>query len=355
MTYPITALKKCYSIMACAIFLAVFLAVFLMAPFLTFLSPANAQTALLDMCKPPVHLTRNWHDTDFSKCTIDLMEIISGGVQKDGIPPIDTPIFRPNSEANIAEREPVISAFIAGEAKAYPLSILTWHEIVNDVIGNKNVAVTYCPLCNTTIIFDRNYQGTLLDFGTTGSLRHSDLVMYDRQTESFWQQYNGDAIAGDYAGAQLAIVPSRLESFAEYKARHPNGKILAIPTEHIRSYGINPYIGYDSAQFPFLYNGEVPSGIKPLERVVVIGDEAIALPFLQDRGTFQHGDYHISWHAGQASALDRAVIAEGRDVGTVTVQRREDHAKLVDVPYKVTFAFVFHAFAPDSPIIGVAP
>ena len=347
MTYPNTSLIRRYGLAVCA--------AFIMTPFLIILSPHDAQTALREDCRPPAYLTRSWHDTDFTKCTIDLEQIISGGVQKDGIPPIDAPVFRPASETNIAGREPVISAFIGGEAKAYPLSILTWHEIVNDVIGGKAVAVTYCPLCNTTIIFERDYQGTILDFGTTGTLRHSDLVMYDRQTESFWQQYNGDAIAGDYAGAQLAIIPSRLESFAEYKARHPDGHILAIPTEYIRSYGINPYIGYDSASFPFLYNGEVPSGIKPLERVVVIGDEAIALPFLQERGTFQHGDYHISWQAGQASALDDAVIAEGRDVGTVTVQRREDHATLVDVPYKVTFAFVFHAFVPDSPIIGITP
>ena len=347
MTYPITSLISRYGLAACALF--IILPFFIIAP------PVQAQMALRDDCRPPAHLTRNWHDTDFSKCTIDLSQIISGGVQKDGIPPIDTPLFRPVSEANIADREPVISVVINDEAKAYPLSILTWHEIVNDVIGGKAVAVTYCPLCNTTIIFDRQYQDTLLDFGTTGTLRHSDLVMYDRQTESFWQQYNGDAIAGDYAGAQLSILPSRLESFAEYKARHPKGKILAIPTEHIRSYGINPYIGYDSASFPFLYDGEVPSGIKPLERVVVIDDQAIALPFLQERGTYQHGDYHISWQAGQASALDDAVIAEGRDVGTVTVQRLEDHGRLVDVPYKVTFAFVFHAFVPDSPIIGTAP
>lgn len=193
----------------------------------------------------------------------------------------------------------------------------------------------------------------MLDFGTTGSLRHSDLVMYDRQTESFWQQYNGDAIAGAYAGAQLSLIPSRLESFGDYKNRYPDGKVLAIPTNVIRRYGMNPYVGYDSASLPFLFRGEVPEGIRPLERVVVINDVAFALPYLQEKAQIRHGDYLITWQAGQASALDSAVISQGRDVGTVVVQRQEDHGKLVDVPYKVTFAFVWHAFEPDKGIIGL--
>ena len=178
--------------------------------------------------------------------------------------------------------------------------------------------------------------------------------MYDRQTESFWQQYNGDAIAGDYAGAQLTILPSRLTSFAEFEKNHPDGTILAIPDDFIRRYGMNPYVGYDSASFPFLFKGEVPKGIKPLERVVVVDDFALSLPYVRSRGTVTKGDYHISWQPGQASALDSAVIAEGRDIGTVTVQRREDHGKRVDVPYKVTFAFVWHAFEPDKQIIGLS-
>ena len=314
---------------------------------------ANTHNRLQETCEAPVYLTRSWRQTDFSKCTIDLQEIISGGPPKDGIPPIDNPQFQPASEVDINTREPVISVSYAGEAKAYPLSILTWHEIVNDEIGGKPIAVTYCPLCNTTITFDMTYQGEVLDFGTTGSLRHSDLVMYDRQTESFWQQYNGDAIAGAYAGAQLSLIPSRLESFGEYKDRYPNGQVLSVPTNFIRRYGMNPYLGYDSAQFPFLFQGEVPEGIRPLERVVVIDDVAFALPYLQEQKQITYDDYIITWQSGQASALNSAVISQGRDVGTVIVQRQEDHGQLVDVPYKVTFAFVWHAFQPDKEIKGL--
>ena len=255
----------------------------------------------------------------------------------------------------IDDREPVISVALNGQARAYPLSILIWHEIVNDKISDMPIAVTYCPLCNTSIIFDRRLGERLLDFGTTGNLRHSDLVMYDRQTESWWQQYDGQAIAGKLAGQSLQILPSRLESFGTFKDRYPEGELLTISGPILRNYGITPYVGYDSSAFPFLFEGETPEGIAPLERVVTFDEFAVALPYLQKKRSWRKGDYLLQWVAGQASALDSAIIAQDRDVGSVTVQRQEDHGKLVDVPYKVTFAFVWHAFNPDKPIEGITP
>ena len=317
----------------------------------------TGQTRLRDAsdCRPPTYLTYQFQKTDFSKCTIALSHIISGGPGKDGIPSIDQPEFASVDQVNMEDQEPIISLAHNGIAKAYPLSILIWHEIVNDEIAGKPISVTYCPLCNTSIVFSRLYQGRLLDFGTTGSLRFSDLVMYDRQTESFWQQYDGAAIAGELAGAQLEILPSRLEDFGAFKQRHPTGLVLAIPTNFIRQYGTNPYRGYDSSLFPIFNIGDLPDGIKPLERVVVFEDTAIALPYLQKKKQIRHGEYHISWRAGQASALDTRQISQGRDVGTVSVQRQEDHGQLFDAPYKVTFAFVWHAFNPDLPILGLMP
>ena len=131
-----------------------------------------------------------WRNTDFAKSTIDFSEVMSGGPPKDGIPAIDTPQFKTVSEIDdIQDREPVISLAINGDARAYPLRVLTWHEIANDTVGGVPVAVTFCPLCNAAIVFDRRLaDGRVLDFGTTGKLRNSDLVMYDRQTESWWQQ-----------------------------------------------------------------------------------------------------------------------------------------------------------------------
>jgi hypothetical protein len=156
-----------------------------------------------------------WQRTDFTKHSVDLDDIISGGVRKDGIPSIDAPTFVAVAEVdNLGETEPVIAVSINGESRAYPLRILTWHEIVNDTVGGIPVTVTYCPLCNSSIVFDRRVRGQVLDFGTTGKLRNSDLVMYDRQTESWWQQFLGEAIVGEMTGESLTMIPSRVESRA---------------------------------------------------------------------------------------------------------------------------------------------
>ncbi len=127
---------------------------------------------------------------------------------------------------DLEPQEPVISLDFGGDARAYPLRVMMWHEIVNDMVDGRPVAVTYCPLCNSSLVFDRVVGGRVLDFGTTGKLRHSDLVMYDRQTESWWQQFTGEAIAGEMAGTELKRIPSRLEAYSSFVERHPNGKIL---------------------------------------------------------------------------------------------------------------------------------
>ena len=296
----------------------------------------------------PARWTHEWPQTDFASAVVDLGEIRDGGPPKDGIPAIDDPRFRPVAEVDdLADAEPVIGLTVSGESRAYPLRVLTWHEIVNDVIAGVPVAVTYCPLCNAAIVFDRRLNGAVLDFGTTGKLRHSDLVMYDRQTESWWQQYSGEAIVGRYAGRALEMLPARLEPWADFRARSPDALVLVPEDPDARPYGANPYVGYDSAAMPFLYDGEVPSGIAPLARVVVVDEEAWSLDLLRNAGRMEAGDLVLSWRPGQASALDAPRIADGRDVGSVIVQRRRD-GRLEDVVHHVTFAFVFHAFEPEG-------
>src|SRR5918995_1320839 len=198
-----------------------------------------------------------------------------------------------------------------------------------------------------TTDFDRRLDGAVLDFGTTGKLRHSDLVMYDRQSESWWQQYSGEAIVGRYAGERLKMLPARLESWADFRARSPDALVLVPADPDARPYGTNPYVGYDSAGMPFLFDGEVPAGIAPLARVVVVGKEAWSLNRLREAGRIEAGELVLSWRAGQTSALDAPRIAEGRDIGSVVVQRRQD-GRLEDVVHHVTFAFVFHAFKPEG-------
>jgi hypothetical protein len=287
--------------------------------------------------------------TDFSKTTIDFGDILSGGPPRDGIPSIDSPKFVPVAEeSELADREPVISLEVDGEAKAYPLRVMMWHEIANDTIAGKPVAVTYCPLCNAAIVFDATIDGQVFDFGTTGKLRNSDLVMYDRQTETWWQQFSGKAIAGELTGASLEMLPSRLDSWGRFKAEHPDGQVLVPNDERMRAYWRNPYSGYDSATAPFLYRGTLPEGIPALERVVLVRDDepfAIALPVIAKEKTIRQGDIVVSWEPGQASALDSSTIAEGRDVGNVTVTRTVDGVA-EPVVHDVTFAFVVAAFEP---------
>lgn len=289
-----------------------------------------------------------WPQTDFTQHSIDYSEILSGGPPKDGIPSIDDPSFKPVSEIdNLALTEPVIGLVVNGEARAYPLRVLTWHEIVNDVIGGVPVAVTYCPLCNSAIVYDRRVNGEATAFGTTGKLRNSDLVMYDRATESWWQQFLGEGIVGERTGVRLKALPSRLESWSRFAARYPDGQVLVPNNPSARSYGANPYTGYDGSSVPFLYTGDYPKNIAPMARVVAISNQAWSLDLLRKKGRVETGDLVLTWEAGQNSALDTRMIAEGQDVGNVTAQQRGDSG-LTDIPYDVTFAFVFHAFQPEG-------
>jgi Protein of unknown function (DUF3179) len=304
--------------------------------------------ATASLAAEPERWRLEWPDTDFGRHSVPLDEIISGGPPRDGIPSIDYPEFVLASEAALPDQEPVIGLVVDGDARAYPLRILIWHEIVNDVVGGVPVAVTYCPLCNTGLVFDRRVHDRVLKFGTTGKLRHSDLVMYDRTTESWWQQFLGEAIVGELTGTQLAMLPARLESFAKFKQRAPDGWVQ-VPGGATRAYGANPYAGYDSAPAPFLYHGLLPDGIPPLARVVRVGDEAWSLDLVRRKAPFEAGDLRFTWEPGQASALDAGTVAEGVDVGNVLVERRSADG-WADAVYSVDFAFAFHAFYPEGVI-----
>lgn len=288
-----------------------------------------------------------WPDTDFSNTSIEnWAEIMSGGPPKDGIPALDAPSFIPVSEeTRIGDREPVIAVEIDGQTpRAYPIRYLTWHEIVNDEIGGVPVAVTYCPLCNSGITFDRRVGGRVLSFGVSGKLRFSDMVMYDRETESWWQQAIGTGIVGEMTGVELTALPTWMESWAEFRDRNPDALVMDQPSWP-RQYGRNPYVGYDSSTRPFLYNGEMPPhDIPALMRVVRVGDQAWTLERLRQEGQITEAGVTISWAAGQASALDKGGIGEGRDVGTVRVRDASGN----DVPHDVMFAFAFHAFYPEG-------
>lgn len=275
-------------------------------------------------------LTDRWN-TNWSLRTISTDELLSGGPPRDGIPSIDDPQFISPAEAEewLAGNEPVIAVEFNGDIRAYPLQILTWHEIVNDTVGDVPIIVTFCPLCNSAIVFERIVNGEPTEFGTSGLLRNSDLVMYDRRTETLWQQFTGEGLIGDRAGNRLTFLPSAIISFDNFREAHPDGLILSRETGFARDYGRNPYAGYDTiGSTPFLFRGELDDRLPAVARVVTVSlpngiDVAYPLRMLFDAGVINdaQGDQNlVIFHVGgTASALGNAIIADAEDVGATGV------------------------------------
>jgi len=295
------------------------------------LTTVSAQTSCDN---PPVDvsgLIRVWDRTDFCQYQEGVFdEILSGGVGRDGIPPIDNPTFESLAEAStwLQPQSPVIAFELDGIARAYPLAILTRHEIVNDVVNEVAVAVTFCPLCNSAVVFDRTMDGQVLRFGVSGLLRNSDLIMWDDVTQSWWQQFTGEGIVGIYTGTQLTLLPSLVVGFGAFVEQYPNGEVLS---RNGRTYETNPYVGYDSSSQPFLFRGELDERLFATERVLgtVLGGEAVAYPFpvlaeaIVINDTVGGVDVVAFWQPGATSALDQSSIDASRDVGMAALFSRQ--------------------------------
>ncbi len=302
-------------------------------------SPGGADGALV-LAERGVN-TSQWK-TDFSRAGVPLEEIRSGGPGKDGIPPIDRPRFVTVDKAagDLPPREPVLVVEGQRTVRAYPHRILVWHEIVNDTLDGVPIAVTYCPLCNTAAVFDRRVDGRAVRFGTTGSLRRSDLVMWDDRTESWWQQITGEAIVGELTGHRLEQVSALTISVEELARSFPDAEVLSQDTGHDRDYGKNPYVGYDAASSePFLLDEEADRRLEPKERVLAVrrGRDAVVVPFgvVRRRGVEEFTafgrDLVAIWSPGVASTLDAETIGESRDVGTAVIYERGPARGLVRV------------------------
>ncbi|MGH2963189.1 MAG: DUF3179 domain-containing protein [Solirubrobacterales bacterium] len=284
--------------------------------------------------EPSVPFSTSGWDTDFSNHSVPLEEFIGGGPPKDGIPSIDDPKFASVGEADrfLDPREPVAVVELGGEVRAYPIQILIWHEIVNDEIGGESVAVTYCPLCNSTVAFSRVVDGEPVEFGTTGMLRNSDLVMYDRRTESWWQQITAEAVVGKRTGANLDVLPSQILSWEELRRLQPDANVLSRDTGFDRDYGSSPYGGYDSDpdSRPFLLEGEPDRSLPPKERVAAVtsAQSAVVYPFARLREEAPLNDeldgepIAVFFDPDVASALDSPLVSAGRDVGAAAVFNR---------------------------------
>ncbi len=338
---------------------------------------------------------QHW-ETDWTRRTIDLSELKAGGPPKDGIPSIDDPQFVSPEEARrwLEPQEPVIALVVQGAARAYPLQILVFHEIVNDRVAGVPVAVTFCPLCYSALALRRTVDGEVLSFGVSGLLRHSDLVMYDRKTESLWQQFTGEAIVGDYVGATLERLPAQIISFRQFAEAYPEGRVLSRETGYNRPYGRNPYAGYDDiSKTPILYDGPTDERLLPMEKVVAVrlNGESKAYPHRLTREVHVvhdeiEGRPLVVFHTGGAvSALDEATISASREIGSTgvfdprldgrTLRFRYEDGRIVDqqtqstwtitgqavagplegrqlrpVPHGDYFAFAWFAFRPETQI-----
>jgi len=276
--------------------------------------------------------------TDTIKHSVDLSEI-QIVLPKGSFPTLDHPKFIGKSEGLLQFfiKEPVIAIEIGGFAKAYPLNILTMHEIANDTLGGKSILVTYCPLCNSGIVYNRilEFDGEkeILEFEASGMLRNSDMVMLDRKTETLWQQLMGTAIVGSYNEAQLDILPSLIISVEEFFNSYPDGKILSKKTgftEVEKRYGYNPYTKYDEKKNPlkrFFDSNKVDKRLPAMERVVDIehnGDYKIySFTSAAKKGVindvFKTNNIVLFYKLGTISVMDENDIATSKDVGSVTV------------------------------------
>lgn len=328
---------------------------------------------------------------------VDVNRIISGGPAPDGIRPIDEPHFVPVAEAtHVADCEPVVVLELAGQARAYPIHVMTRHEIVNDAFGDIPVTVTYCPLCSSAVAYDRRVGDRILDFGTSGSLYNSALIMYDRQTQSLWSHFTGQAVVGHLAGQELDVYPMATVRFDTFRDAHPDGLVLTRNTGVNFSYGSNPYVGYDTtATEPFLFDGDAPDDFASKERFIGVefGDAVVGL---RQAKVFEEGVVAftaagtdlVAWiEPGTPSPLVSGSVGDGRDIGasgvfvpevdgqSLTFTRTDDGftdaetgsswnvlgqatagelagAQLEPVAHVDTFWFAWTAFHPDTEVIA---
>lgn len=363
--------------------------------------PSSGETpAVGELASGPSALDSMFAD-EFPDPLIDPGEVISGGPPPDGIPPIDDPVFLSVAEnlEILPANEPVVVLEINGDARAYPVRAMVWHEIVNDTVGGIPVSVTYCPLCNSAATYARTINGVETTFGTSGRLFASALVMYDRATETLWTHYNGLAVIGVLTGTELEEFSSPLMAWDQFRSIYPTGKVLDwTQTGYSRDYGRNPYTGYDDPEnTPFLFRGALDDRAAAMQRIVGIEylDNSAAISIETVSGgegqatavSVGSEDLVVFWVAGQSSALDDSEVAGGRDVGSVSVflplvegqeltfsyvdgsfvdsetgstwllngeavEGELSGSRLQQVPHLDTFWFAWSTYQPDTTFVG---
>ncbi|MDQ7027651.1 MAG: DUF3179 domain-containing protein [Anaerolineae bacterium] len=272
-----------------------------------------------------------WESDDVPPPLVDRDDIENIGT-RDFIIPIDNPLFESVENARnwLMSDAPVLVFVLYDEARAYPLNILLHHEIINDTMQNRDVAITFCPGCNSAIIFDRTVNGTSLRLGVSGYVYNSGFIMMDEESNSYWKQFTGEAISGAYTGTILEIIPSIVVGFEAYAERYPQGLVLAGDADNPRNYDMNPYIGYDSNPQPMLGSSHYDSRLEPLQHVLaaIVDDVPVSYPFtmLQAEGVIHDivndAPLVAFWMPGAVSVLDAASIEDSRDIGQTALFNR---------------------------------
>jgi hypothetical protein len=224
---------------------------------------------------------RDGLQTDTSQRSVELDLILDGGPGKDGIPAINEPLFVSFADTVEADDTPGILVVVGDDVRFYPYSILTWHEVVNDVVGDRPLVITFCPLCGSAIVFDAVVDGEAQMFGVSGKLFESNLVMYDRETESLWSQARGEAIVGELLGTKLDHYPAQLLTLGQVRENHPGAVVLSRETGTRRDYDLSPYGNYNESEqliFPVSVQ-DTRFFAKKLMYVVPFGDVSLAFPF----------------------------------------------------------------------------
>jgi len=265
-------------------------------------------------------------------------EIFSGGPPRDGIPAIMNPRFEPADKATwLRDNDLVAGISIGGTERAYPLRILVWHEAVNDTVGGKPVLISYCPLCGSTMIFDRNIDGKEYTFGISGLLHQSDVLFYDRETQSLWSQLEMKAVTGRMSGTEFDILPSTLATWKEWKSEHPGTEVLSRNTGYVRDYDNMPYGGYEGSSSIMFPVRNTSNRFHPKEKVLVVlsGDKAKAYPFSELKKTKTPLKDKLG---------DSEVIIKFSDGDFVTATDKD--GKPVDS--FVSYWFAWYTFRPDT-------
>ena len=278
---------------------------------------------------------------DASRHSIPLNDIYDGGPGKDGIPAILKPKFISADEADqtlLQKEDRVLGYVFKGQARAYPIKILNWHEIVNDRIGGTSRVVTYCPLCGTGMVFDTQVKGSNLTFGVSGLLYQSDMLLYDHQTESLWSQIKSEAVTGKLTGARLKLLPSTHTNWASWKSMHPNTRVLSDDTGFHRDYDRDPYEGYETSERLMFGVNTKSRKYHPKEKVIGIelGKVTKAYPFSE----LNKVDSPVK------DILEKTSVRIFYDRKTRTAVIRDENNR--EMPSVIGYWFAWYAFHPET-------